>query len=158
MAYTGQKRDEPNESSPLRTSISGRTNFETGDGIHQQEHEAMSYATWSAKTWTTWNKATRGLILVLGVTLIIVVIVLISSVSTGSGSNNGDGGGGVLKASADEDNTTQQDLGVVLEIPQGRLKWNILQSRQGRDYYAFYKLPYAKPAIGELRFEVSSYN
>ncbi|CAG7828561.1 unnamed protein product [Allacma fusca] len=43
----------------------------------------------------------------------------------------------------------------LVRIPsQGRLRGTILKSRRGRDYYAFYKVPYAAPPVGELRFEL----
>ncbi|ODM94703.1 Fatty acyl-CoA hydrolase precursor, medium chain [Orchesella cincta] len=41
---------------------------------------------------------------------------------------------------------------VDLESNQGRLRGYIRNSRQGREYIAFYKVPYAKSPIGELRF------
>jgi carboxylesterase family protein len=53
------------------------------------------------------------------------------------------GGGGIFN-----------DTLKIVEIPLGKLKSNILQSRDRRDYYAFYKVPYAQPPIGELRFKV----
>lgn len=44
---------------------------------------------------------------------------------------------------------------VILDTKQGRIKGEILQSRGGRPFYAFYNVPYAQPPVGELRFEVS---
>lgn len=41
-----------------------------------------------------------------------------------------------------------------VRISQGILRGKILQSRAGRDYNAFYTIPYGKPPIGNLRFQV----
>lgn len=53
----------------------------------------------------------------------------------------------------------QQDssaLGHVdITIPQGRLRGYVRSSRQDREYAAFYKVPYARPPIGNLRFKVT---
>jgi len=40
-----------------------------------------------------------------------------------------------------------------VRISTGILEGIVLKSRRGRDFSAFYNIPYAKPAIGELRFE-----
>lgn len=45
---------------------------------------------------------------------------------------------------------------VEVSISQGRLRGSVLQSRNGSKFYAFRSIPYAKPPIGELRFEVST--
>jgi len=41
-----------------------------------------------------------------------------------------------------------------LEITKGVIKGQILKSRNGRSYYSYTGIPYAKPPIGELRFKV----
>jgi len=41
-----------------------------------------------------------------------------------------------------------------LEIAKGVIKGQILKSRNGRFYYSYTGIPYAKPPIGELRFKV----
>jgi hypothetical protein len=79
-------------------------------------------------TWRSWG------------TIILVLAFLISNIS----------GASLKEKAIRKDN-------VIIEIPQGRLVSNILTSREGREYYAFYKTPYAKPPIGELRFAVSIY-
>ncbi|XP_014275638.1 juvenile hormone esterase [Halyomorpha halys] len=38
---------------------------------------------------------------------------------------------------------------------QGTLKGQILRSRDGRDYFSFTRIPYAKPPLGERRFMIS---
>lgn len=43
---------------------------------------------------------------------------------------------------------------IQVQIAKGSLKGQILKSRDGRPYYSFRGIPYAKPPIGELRFEV----
>jgi carboxylesterase type B len=48
---------------------------------------------------------------------------------------------------------TDGSSGPQVEIDLGILEGKVLQTRGGRDYYAFYNIPYAKPAVGELRFE-----
>lgn len=42
----------------------------------------------------------------------------------------------------------------VFQLKDGKVQGIRLKSREGRDFYAFYGLPFAKPPIGELRFEV----
>lgn len=44
--------------------------------------------------------------------------------------------------------------GVILDTKQGLLKGETLLSRDGRAFYAFYKIPYAEPPLGDLRFKV----
>lgn len=41
-----------------------------------------------------------------------------------------------------------------LKITKGIIKGQILKSRDGRPYYSYTGVPYAKPPIGELRFKV----
>lgn len=43
---------------------------------------------------------------------------------------------------------------IKVKITEGTLKGQILNSRDGRPYYSFTGIPYAKPPIGNLRFEV----
>lgn len=43
---------------------------------------------------------------------------------------------------------------IEVQITKGSLKGLTLKSRNGRSYYSFRGIPYAKPPIGELRFEV----
>jgi hypothetical protein len=41
-------------------------------------------------------------------------------------------------------------------LKQGRLKGHRLTTRKGREIFAFQGIPYAKPPVGELRFQVRS--
>lgn len=41
-----------------------------------------------------------------------------------------------------------------IEITNGKLRGKILESRDGRPYYSYTGIPYAKPPIGERRFKV----
>jgi len=62
----------------------------------------------------------------------------------------------VLGAAGDpttEPTTTQED--VLVEIDQGSLRGKRMKSRGGREYLAFIGVPYAKPPLGELRFQVN---
>lgn len=43
---------------------------------------------------------------------------------------------------------------VELKTSKGVIKGNILNSRDGRPYYSYTGIPYAKPPVGELRFKV----
>lgn len=43
----------------------------------------------------------------------------------------------------------------VVETSCGRLCGTVQKSIEGYDYYAFKGVPYAKPPVGELRFQVS---
>lgn len=45
--------------------------------------------------------------------------------------------------------------GILVETKQGQVRGQIEISRGGRNFYAFYGIPYAEPPIGELRLEVS---
>lgn len=45
-----------------------------------------------------------------------------------------------------------------LKISKGTIKGQILKSRDGRPYYSYTGIPYAKPPIGKLRFKVNDYN
>jgi len=47
---------------------------------------------------------------------------------------------------------------VEVKITKGILKGQILKSRNERPYYSFTGIPYAKPPIRKLRFEVSIYS
>lgn len=47
---------------------------------------------------------------------------------------------------------------VEVKITKGILKGQILKSRNERPYYSFTGIPYAKPPVGKLRFEVSIYS
>lgn len=47
---------------------------------------------------------------------------------------------------------------VEVKITKGILKGQILKSRNERPYYSFTGIPYAKPPVGKLRFEVSTYS
>lgn len=39
---------------------------------------------------------------------------------------------------------------------QGVLRGYVKKSRQGRDYTAYYKVPYAEPPVGQMRFKVGA--
>lgn len=45
--------------------------------------------------------------------------------------------------------------GPIVETKSGSILGTVLTSRKGVDFYAFRKIPYAEPPIGELRFKVS---
>ena len=44
--------------------------------------------------------------------------------------------------------------GPVVGISSGKVRGKVLKSRAGREFNAFYKLPYAEPPVGEYRFQV----
>jgi len=44
----------------------------------------------------------------------------------------------------------------VVVLKQGRLKGHRLTARKGREVFAFQGIPYAKPPVGNLRFQVRS--
>ena len=46
---------------------------------------------------------------------------------------------------------------VRVRIKQGTLEGIVSSSRNGSKFYSFYGIPFAKPPVGELRFEVSLY-
>lgn len=43
----------------------------------------------------------------------------------------------------------------ILQLSQGKIRGSILNSRNGREFNAFQGIPYAKPPVRDLRFEVS---
>lgn len=45
----------------------------------------------------------------------------------------------------------------VVHVTKGALRGQILKSRDGRDFYSFTGIPYAKPPINDLRFKVNHY-
>lgn len=46
---------------------------------------------------------------------------------------------------------------MIIEVKQGQLEGITKESiLTGREYYSFLGIPYAKPPIGELRFQVST--
>lgn len=44
---------------------------------------------------------------------------------------------------------------ILVETKQGKVRGQTEISRSGRNFYAFYGIPYAEPPVGELRLEVS---
>jgi acetylcholinesterase len=42
----------------------------------------------------------------------------------------------------------------IVVLKHGRIKGHHLKSRKGREIFAFQGIPYAKPPVGELRFQV----
>lgn len=45
---------------------------------------------------------------------------------------------------------------MIVEVKQGQLEGQIKESiLSGKEYYSFLGIPYAKPPVGELRFQVS---
>lgn len=43
-------------------------------------------------------------------------------------------------------------------IEQGKLRGKICKDYNGRPFYSFQGIPYAKPPVGDLRFKVSKVN
>ena len=44
--------------------------------------------------------------------------------------------------------------GPLVKMTNGKVKGKVLTSREGRQFYGFYHIPYAEPPVGELRFQV----
>ncbi|CAG7734492.1 unnamed protein product, partial [Allacma fusca] len=55
-----------------------------------------------------------------------------------------------LRGSAKEEPVLQ--LGKTVTTKNGAIQGVVLASRDGREFYAWHKIPYAKPPVGELRF------
>ena len=56
-----------------------------------------------------------------------------------------------------EQEDKKEDKGQILRISgQGSVRGTVLKSRKGRDYNAFYQIPYARPPVGRYRFEVGT--
>ncbi|VVC43776.1 Carboxylesterase type B, conserved site,Carboxylesterase, type B,Carboxylesterase type B [Cinara cedri] len=45
------------------------------------------------------------------------------------------------------------DIDNIVQLDQGRVLGTVLKSRNGREFKAFFGIPYAKPPIGDLRFK-----
>lgn len=43
---------------------------------------------------------------------------------------------------------------LTLKIEQGQIRGKVLQDSEGKKFYGFQGIPYAKPPVGELRFKV----
>lgn len=50
---------------------------------------------------------------------------------------------------------TSNKVGVEIKIHNGLVEGTTGVSRDGREFYEFLGIPYARPPVGELRFEVS---
>ncbi|ODM89407.1 Esterase FE4 [Orchesella cincta] len=59
---------------------------------------------------------------------------------------------GNLQATAELETVAYIDL----EAKQGRIRGYVRNTRQGRNYLAFYKIPFAQPPVGSLRFQEPS--
>lgn len=62
----------------------------------------------------------------------------------------------ICTVSADYRYSTRYDRPIV-RTEYGRVMGATLTSRDGKDYYAFNKIPYAKPPCGNLRFQVRGF-
>lgn len=45
---------------------------------------------------------------------------------------------------------------LVVKTAKGAIRGLMLKSRDGRDFYSFTGIPYAKPPVDELRFQVNN--
>lgn len=49
-------------------------------------------------------------------------------------------------------------MNTIIEVKQGQLEGTTRKSiSTGKDYFCYLGIPYAKPPIGELRFQVSTH-
>lgn len=46
----------------------------------------------------------------------------------------------------------------VIELQNGKVKGEEKESRDDREFFAYRGIPYAKPPVGELRFEVKDWS
>lgn len=93
-----------------------------------------------------------GILVVSIVSVLTIDLVNISQRSVKSGTNY------ILKATGDPKTTTEAWIlleleDVLVETDQGSLRGKRMKSRGGREYLAFIGIPYAKPPVGELRFQ-----
>lgn len=65
----------------------------------------------------------------------------------------GENGTIILRQQAPEKQENSDHIDI--RIPQGLLRGYVRKSRQGSEYLAFYKVPYASPPLGQLRFKVA---
>ncbi len=103
-----------------------------------------------------------GIIVAISITVIIVILIVgityHADVSELTYNNNSNGLN--LKKSSPSYELSAKEVSPAthnteIETRLGRLKGYIRRSRKGRNYVSFYKVPYAKPPIGELRFKVN---
>jgi hypothetical protein len=50
---------------------------------------------------------------------------------------------------------TRKVYSPTIKIESGELTGIVSESRNGRNYFSYFAIPYAQPPVGELRFEVS---
>jgi hypothetical protein len=50
----------------------------------------------------------------------------------------------------------ESQLSPIVETVNGKIQGGVSVSRNGKEFYAFRGIPYAKPPVGDLRFEVIS--
>ncbi|CAL8091987.1 unnamed protein product [Orchesella dallaii] len=82
----------------------------------------------------------------------VAVAMVLVFVFTSFGPENSDNAQTILKATFEEGTSPEGNKYVDLESTKGRVRGYIRNSRQGREYIAFYKVPYAQPPLNALRF------
>lgn len=94
------------------------------------------------------------------VAVMVLLVITLSTTSNSKSSQMGDKFDLPLLQQAAEEggeapvqNDTEPLITVVVSITDGELQGKLLKSRDGRNYSAFYNIPYAIPPVGELRFE-----
>ena len=46
--------------------------------------------------------------------------------------------------------------GPIVGVANGRIRGTVLRSREEREFYGFYHIPYGEPPVGKRRFQVST--
>jgi hypothetical protein len=97
-----------------------------------------------------------------GAFTVAAVIIIIATFTTSVGGTTpkevSDNGKNLLKStgasSANAGGGQSETEDPVVTTPLGKVRGYPLQSREGRQYFGFYKVPFAQPPLGDLRFKV----
>jgi len=146
-----QSSDIKTESSPLLL----RRIYADQEGNHKYSRKMNR----SPEVSNQRHWGSRPFLIVSGIAAIVAVIVIVTIFTAGSSSPEQEIADAkktlVLRAAPSADIGANDPADIIAETPLGKVKGYPLISRKGREYYAFYKVPYAKPPLKELRFEVS---
>jgi hypothetical protein len=106
----------------------------------------------------------RPILIASSVAFIVVAVIIIASFTTSGGGTTPSSsnievsdGKNLLKAtgvSPDNPGGQRETEEPVITTPLGMVRGYPLQSREGRQYFGFYKVPFAQPPLGDLRFKV----
>lgn len=117
----------------------------------QNEVSVISDSEAETKKEKPRNKWKLPAIQVAGVAAVIIAVVVIFYLTATTDKSKSQGKD--ILVYFHEDNLLQGYADI--DTPQGKLRGYARISREGRKFVAFYKVPYARPPLGSLRFKVA---